>query len=165
MYFNSICTLPNKKFLRQCLVTRYCLGPTLSPPESCWPYVGCTSASSTILLPSLFNLKLHFWAIDGVCFIPCASYQIHKIACCTCAGNPGDVSPPPWVSDSENVPGISGACATRNFTYLLRGPWIIFHTRVPAAYGAPRTTAQVEAVAKANTKLRMGVGNNSNMMT
>ena len=23
----------------------------------------------------------------------------------------------------ENVPGISGACATRNFTYLVRGPW------------------------------------------
>ena len=25
----------------------------------------------------------------------------------------------------ENVPGIPGACATRNFTYLLRGPWWI----------------------------------------
>ena len=24
----------------------------------------------------------------------------------------------------ENVPGIPGACATRNFTYLVRGPWI-----------------------------------------
>ena len=23
----------------------------------------------------------------------------------------------------ENVPGISGACATRNFSYLSRGPW------------------------------------------
>ena len=23
----------------------------------------------------------------------------------------------------ENVPGISGACATRNFTYLAKGPW------------------------------------------
>ena len=23
----------------------------------------------------------------------------------------------------ENVPGIPGACATRNFTYLARGPW------------------------------------------
>ena len=23
----------------------------------------------------------------------------------------------------ENVPGIPGACATRNFTYLVRGPW------------------------------------------
>ena len=24
----------------------------------------------------------------------------------------------------ENVPGIPGACATRNFTYLARGPWM-----------------------------------------
>ena len=24
----------------------------------------------------------------------------------------------------ENVPGIPGACATRNFTYLTRGPWM-----------------------------------------
>ena len=24
----------------------------------------------------------------------------------------------------ENVPGISGACATRNFTYLVRGAWV-----------------------------------------
>ena len=23
----------------------------------------------------------------------------------------------------ENVPGILGACATRNFTYMVRGPW------------------------------------------
>ena len=23
----------------------------------------------------------------------------------------------------ENIPGIPGACATRNFTYLARGPW------------------------------------------
>ena len=27
------------------------------------------------------------------------------------------------VGGSENVPGIPGACATRNFTYLVRGPW------------------------------------------
>ena len=26
-------------------------------------------------------------------------------------------------SGGENVPGIPGACATRNFTYLARGPW------------------------------------------
>ena len=25
----------------------------------------------------------------------------------------------------ENVPGIPGACATRNFTYLARGPWTL----------------------------------------
>ena len=26
-------------------------------------------------------------------------------------------------SGGKNVPGVSGACATRNFTYLVRGPW------------------------------------------
>ena len=26
-------------------------------------------------------------------------------------------------NSGENVPGIPGACATRNFTYLVRGPW------------------------------------------
>ena len=28
------------------------------------------------------------------------------------------------VGGGENVPGIPGACATRNFTYLVRGQWI-----------------------------------------
>ena len=82
----------------------------------------------------------------------CASYQIHKIASCACAGNAGNVLPAhrlqrkPLVSDpgmhhgmcvthvpwcmsgsltrggGGNVPGIPGACATRNFTYLERCP-------------------------------------------
>ena len=86
-------------------------------------------------------------------FIPWASYQIRKIAGCACAGNAGNVSPHrriqrkslvsdpgmhhgtcvthvPWCMSGsltrgvgENVPGIPGACATRNFTYLARGPW------------------------------------------
>ena len=85
---------------------------------------------------------------------PWASYQISKIAGCACAGNAGDVfrqriQKKPLISDpdrhhgtwvahvpwsmsgslvrggGENVPGIPGACATRNFTYLVRGPWII----------------------------------------
>ena len=81
-----------------------------------------------------------------------ASYQIRKIAGCACAGNAGNISPHHWfqrkplVSDpgmhhgtcvphvpwcmsgsltlggGENVPGIPGTCATRNFTYLARGP-------------------------------------------
>ena len=29
--------------------------------------------------------------------------------------------------DGENVPGIPGACATRNFTYLTSGPWPQFN--------------------------------------
>ena len=39
---------------------------------------------------------------------------------------------PWWMSGSltggsgENGPGIPGACATRNFTYLARGPWLLF---------------------------------------
>ena len=82
---------------------------------------------------------------------PWSSYQIRKITSCACAGNAGNVFPAPRVSDPdthhgtcvthvpwcmtgsltsgflwsrwrENVPGISGACATRNFTYLVRGP-------------------------------------------
>ena len=28
---------------------------------------------------------------------------------------------------SKNVPGIPGACATRNFTYLVRGPWVAYN--------------------------------------
>ena len=84
-----------------------------------------------------------------------ASSQIRKIAGCACAGNAGNVFPP-WVSDPNmhhgtcvahvlwcmpgsqttgflwsqwrgNVPGIPGACATCNFTYLVRGPWISRH--------------------------------------
>ena len=68
------------------------------------------------------------------------------------SGTPGTFSPPPtskkplesdpgmhhgtcvthvpgcmsgWLTSGgrENVPGIPGACATRNFTYLARGPW------------------------------------------
>ena len=81
-----------------------------------------------------------------------ASYQIDKFVGCACAGNAGNVSPRrrfqrkplvsdpgmhhgtcvthvPWCmsgsltcGDGENVPGIPGACATCNFTYLARGP-------------------------------------------
>ena len=68
-------------------------------------------------------------------------------------GMPGTFSPPPWISDPNmhhgtcaihvpwympglltsgslwsqwwgNVTGIPGACATRNFTNLVRGPWL-----------------------------------------
>ena len=85
---------------------------------------------------------------------PWASYQIGKIAGWLCAENPGKlfhchrlqrkplVSDPgmhhstcvthvPWCmwgsltrGGGENVPGIPGACATRNFVYLVRGPWL-----------------------------------------
>ena len=78
--------------------------------------------------------------------MPWASYQIHKIAGCACAWNAGNVSPHPGMHHStcvthvgianpqwrEHVPGIPGACATGNFTYLTRDPWFISCTR---AYG------------------------------
>ena len=89
-----------------------------------------------------------------------ASYQIRKIAGCVCAGNAGNVfsrhqlqmkllvSDPDmhhgtcvthvqWCMSGslthgggENVPGIPGACATHNFTYLARGPckWRTAHS-------------------------------------
>ena len=82
-------------------------------------------------------------------------YGVGRWASCQIrAGNAGTFSPPPRFSDPdmhhgtcvrhvswcmpglltsgflwswwrENVPGIPGACATRNFAYLVRGPWII----------------------------------------
>ena len=82
-------------------------------------------------------------------------YQIYKIAGCSCAGNAGNVFPRhrcqrkplvsdpgiphvtcvthvPWCmsgslirSDGENFPGIPSACATRNFVYLVRGPYVL----------------------------------------
>ena len=36
------------------------------------------------------------------------------------------------VGDGENVRGIPGACATRNFTYLIRGPCHFESVRVAA---------------------------------
>ena len=43
-------------------------------------------------------------------------------------------------SGGENVPGIPGTCATRNFAHLVRGPCRI--TRVPSQYD-PKTVGQV----------------------
>ena len=38
------------------------------------------------------------------------------------------------VGGGGNVPGIPGACATRNFTYLVRGPWLVAsHINIMAA--------------------------------
>ena len=82
-----------------------------------------------------------------------ASFQISKIAGCLCAWEcserfprnrglamPTCITARTWrtcrdacrdrqlavsfeVGGGENVPGIPGACATSNFTYLVRGPW------------------------------------------
>ena len=99
------------------------------------------------------NINIQGTSIDRWLKIPMVSYQIRKIADCACTGNAGNVFPAIWlqwkppVSDhgmhhgtcvthvpwcmsgsltgavGENVPGIPGACATRNFMYLAIGPW------------------------------------------
>ena len=84
--------------------------------------------------------------------VPWASYQIRKLQIAHAPGMPGTFSPTLGVSDpdmhhstcvahvlwcmpgsllavsfevngEENVPGIPGTCATRNFAYLIKGPW------------------------------------------
>ena len=79
------------------------------------------------------QMCLYWWH----CKLPSwASYQIRKIVGYACAGNAGNVFP---VTDFKgnlqlailacitacggNDPSIPGACATRNFTCLVRGPW------------------------------------------
>ena len=88
-------------------------------------------------------LKEFAWLI-----YPWASYKIRKIAGCTCTGNAENAFTatagyriPTCVRHirhtravmqavsfdagcGENVPGIPGACATRNFTCMSRGPYI-----------------------------------------
>ena len=34
----------------------------------------------------------------------------------------------------ENVPGIPGACTTRNFSYLVRGPWVLMYKGVSLVF-------------------------------
>ena len=58
-------------------------------------------------------------------FLSWASFQMREIAGWACTGNAGK-------SFRETVPSIPGACATRNLTYLVRGPSreTHIHTRV-----------------------------------
>ena len=93
--------------------------------------------------------------------MPLASYQIRKIAGLHAPGMPWTFFPPSQVSDSDmhhgtcvtHVPwcmpgslttfplksvsgkGIPVACANRNFTHLVRGPWTEFesNTHCPAS--------------------------------
>ena len=90
---------------------------------------------------------------------PWASCQIRKIAGCACVGNAGNVFPytdfkgnhelaipacvthEPWCMSGsitrgggENVPGIPGACTTRNLTYLARDPYNSFWSWVMWSY-------------------------------
>ena len=51
------------------------------------------------------------------------------------------------VSGGDKVPGILGACATRNFAYLLRGPCIAFSHEAkchfPSLYRSPETVVLI----------------------
>ena len=94
------------------------------------------------------HICIWFWGIHG--WWLWASYQIRKITCCACTWNAGSICPAidfkgnrwlaipacathlPWCmsgsltrGSGENVPGIPGACATLNFPYLVRGPWLL----------------------------------------
>ena len=99
-------------------------------------------------------------AIAAVNRLAWASCQIRKrVAGCACAGNAGNTFPSQRISDPDmhhgtcvthvprcmpgsltsgflwsqwrgNVPDIPGACATRHFTYLVRGPWQRVQTTV-----------------------------------
>ena len=93
----------------------------------------CSGYFSSIPLPTLRMPSL-YWVM---CIHPWASYQTQTIAGCACAGNSGNVFPATAgklsrhastvsfeVSGGENVPGIPSACATGNFTYLVRDPWL-----------------------------------------
>ena len=111
------------------------------------------------------------YLMHTIIMLPCASYQMRKIAGCACAGNSWSVfsrhrlQRKPLVNDpgmhrgtcathvewcmsrslnrggGENVPGIPGACATCNFTYLIRGPWrTAFHIVGPSQGRNPSFT-------------------------
>ena len=116
---------------------------------------------------------------------PWASYQIRKIAGCTCAGNAGTVFPrhrlqrKPLVSDpgmhhgtcithvpwcmsgsltrggGENVPGIPGACATSNFTYLSRGPWACIIRQFTLSSAQPNTCVWLSLIFVEGAKRRV----------
>ena len=81
------------------------------------------------------------WGQSFADVIEWVSCQIRKTAGCECTGNAGNVFPAtdfkgnrvtqvPWCMSvslthggGENVPGIPGACASRNFSYLARNPF------------------------------------------
>ena len=105
--------------------------------------------TETILLD---NIKVFIFIATSV-FVIWASYQMRKLVGCAWAGNIGDGFPATSKETvnlrsrhasryvrhvravmhggianpvgGENVSYIPGACATRNRTYLVRGPWAV----------------------------------------
>ena len=77
-----------------------------------WPLIRCVKlrvahAPGTVFPPRNSDPDMH----HGTC--------VTNVPWCT----PGSLTSGfLWSRWRENVPGIPGACATRNFTYLLRGP-------------------------------------------
>ena len=80
------------------------------------------------LLPDTSNCGLR---MRLECWEHCPRHQLQRKALVSDAGMHHGTCMPhvPWCmpgsltcGDGENVPGIPGACATRNFTYLVRGP-------------------------------------------
>ena len=81
-----------------------------------------------------YNLKIHIIDNDILNLVKASWYQLLYLTRSPWASYQIAVTHVPWcmpgllTSDSfevgggENVPGIPGACATRNFTYLVRGP-------------------------------------------
>ena len=67
-------------------------------------------------MPGTFSPAVDF---KGNCLLAIPAC-ITTRASCTCRDACRDCLP---AVCGENVPGIAGACATRNFTYLARGPW------------------------------------------
>ena len=103
--------------------SRRCVGSTL--PHWCACRCPCT-----MFAIKLYTLSWGFLVVndsENVFNGSLTRYVNMRIA--HAPGMPGTFSPP-WCisgplncSGGENVPGIPGACATRNFKYLARAPW------------------------------------------
>ena len=66
----------------------------------------------------------------------------------------------------ENVPGIPGACAIHNFTYLVRGPWAQLAKHRICYYDIPAATSQTEPhFRNASLKARVQIALKQVMMT
>ena len=72
---------------------------------------------------------------------PCHRLQRKPLECDPGIHHDTCVTHVPWCMSGslfsgggENVPGIPGACTTRNFTYLARGPWTLSATVLVMTY-------------------------------
>ena len=60
-----------------------------------------------------------YWTFGNSEYGEWTSYQMRKVAGCACAGNAGNVFPPPRVSDPGIHPGIHrGTCVTHVLLYM-----------------------------------------------